>query len=88
MCWGAWQVLLLLKSSDRVLHDVCSAFESCAAPPTERHPLQLALRRHYDLRPEGELRCFVHDHRLVGALWPHLSKHLSCKTCCSCCEAR
>ena len=61
-----WQVLLLLKSSDRVMHDLCSAFESCSDPPPEDPQMQLALRRHYNLRPEGELRCFVHDHRLVG----------------------
>ena len=61
-----WQVLLLLKSSDRVMHDLCSAFESCSGPPAEGPRMQLALRRHYNLRPEGELRCFVHDHRLIG----------------------
>ena len=61
-----WQVLLLLKSSDRVMHDVCSAFDCCSDPPPDTPQMQLALRRHYKLRPEGELRCFVHDHRLVG----------------------
>ena len=59
------QVLLLLKSSDRVMHDVCDAFASCPAQPAAWR-LQLALQRWVPLRPDGELRCFVHQRRLAG----------------------
>ena len=65
-CCTAVQVLLLLKSSDRVAHDICHAFDGCEAPP--KGPVQhaLALRKWVALRPERELRCFVRQRELIG----------------------
>lgn len=80
-CTSADEVLLLLKSSDRVSHDICSALPDAAAaearlrgdapppaagaPPPERHVL--ALREWRALRPEREVRCFLRGRGIVGA---------------------
>ncbi len=68
----AVQVLLLLKSSDRVMHDICHAFAACPAVPGARIAHTLALRRWVPLKPQRELRCFVRQRDLVGA--PVLNK--------------
>lgn len=61
------QVVLLLKSSDRIAHDLCHAFDGCASR-RERPPRAcLALRKFYNLRPGREFRCFMRNHELVGA---------------------
>ena len=60
------QVLLLLKSSDRVAHDICHAFDSCEAAPSGPVQHTLALRKWFALRPERELRCFVRQRHLIG----------------------
>ena len=63
---AARQVVLLLKSSDRIAHDLCHAFDGCASR-RERPPCAcLALRKFYDLRPGREFRCFMRNHELVG----------------------
>lgn len=57
---------MLLKSSDRVAHDICNAFDHCpdpAAPPVD---YVLALRKWQNLRPESEFRCFIRNNALVG----------------------
>lgn len=67
----AAQVLLLLKSSDRVAHDICHAFDACA-PGRDPQRLQqqvqhsLALRKWVPLQPEREFRCFVRRRELIG----------------------
>ncbi|KAK9792491.1 hypothetical protein WJX73_008072 [Symbiochloris irregularis] len=73
LCTCSDEVFLLLKSSDRVMHDMTSAFEGC--PPSQLQPprLQLALRRYLDLRPEREFRCFVHQHMLIGISQRHIT---------------
>ena len=65
-CCTAVQVLLLLKSSDRVAHDICHAFDSCETVPSSAVPHMLALRKWVALRPERELRCFVRQRELIG----------------------
>lgn len=60
-------MLLLLKSSDRVAHDICHAFDACAAPPEAPVRHALALRKWIALKPERELRCFVRRCDLIGA---------------------
>ena len=60
------QVLLLLKSSDRVAHDICHAFDSCETAPSGPVQHVLALRKWIALRPERELRCFVRRRELIG----------------------
>lgn len=65
-CTNADEVLLLLKSSDRVAHDICNAFESCIDRPQQEVPYILVLKSYYDLKPEREFRCFVKGHDLIG----------------------
>lgn len=69
-CTNADEVLLLLRASDRVAHDVSAALPDAAAatgvpPPAAQHVL--ALRRWHDLHPGREFRCFVAAGRLAGA---------------------
>lgn len=66
---------MLLKSSDRIAHDICHAFDHCigASPPPARYVL--ALRKWRDLRPESEFRAFVRDHRLVAISQRDLTQH-------------
>lgn len=51
------QVVLLLKSSDRVADDISHG-------PAAH--FSVALRRWVELRQEREFRCFVKDHKIVG----------------------
>uniref|UniRef100_A0A0C9QQW9 TSA: Wollemia nobilis Ref_Wollemi_Transcript_13542_1689 transcribed RNA sequence n=1 Tax=Wollemia nobilis TaxID=56998 RepID=A0A0C9QQW9_9CONI len=61
------EIVLLLRASDSIVHDLCHAFESCEDKSSDR-PSQfyLALRKWYDLRPEMEFRGFVKGGLLVG----------------------
>ena len=65
-CTNADEVVLLLKSSDRVADDICHAFDACPAGPAEPVQHVLVLKKQYDLRPEREFRCFVRGHQLIG----------------------
>ena len=65
-CTNADEVVLLLKSSDRVADDICHAFDACPARPAEPVQHVLVLKKQYDLRPEREFRCFVRGHQLIG----------------------
>ena len=60
------QVLLLLKASDRVVHDICHATEACSGEAPQPLQFTLALRKWHTLRPGREFRCFVRGHNLVG----------------------
>lgn len=81
-CTTSDQVFLLLKCSDRVMHDISSALqdtETAAAKDTKDATSDqdntkemppdahvLALRKWYDLKQGREFRCFVVDTMLVG----------------------
>lgn len=65
-CANADEVLLLLKSSDRIAHDICHAFDGCQDQPQEPVQYVLVLKKYYDLKPEREFRCFIKGHDLVG----------------------
>ncbi|CAG9466068.1 unnamed protein product [Pedinophyceae sp. YPF-701] len=67
-CAHADEIALLLKSSDRVAHDLslCQQGEGQAA---------LVLKEWYDLRPEREFRCFVRGGQLVAASQRHMTQH-------------
>ena len=69
-------MLLLLKSSDRVMHDICHAFDACPAPPNEPVRHALMLRKWMALKPERELRCFVRQHDFIGVHRPVLGSLL------------
>ena len=58
--------MVLLKSSDRIVHDISEAFDGCTNLPDKPPTLQLALRRFVDMRPEREFRCFIRNHALIG----------------------
>ncbi|KAJ3414673.1 hypothetical protein HDV05_006208 [Chytridiales sp. JEL 0842] len=72
-CKSISDILLLLKSSDFIAHDLSHAFEICGdAPvseetiPTRPDTFVLVLRKWYDLNPSMEFRCFVKDNRIIG----------------------
>lgn len=77
-CNNAAEVVLLLKASDCVVHDLCHAYSQCSdvaasdAPPT---PPQLVLKQWLPLRPQLEFRCFVIDGELVGCSQRHVGTH-------------
>lgn len=67
-CLSPRDVLLLLKSSDRVAHDLCDARRLCSeAPPEDEHKWVLVLRKWSNLRPSGEFRCFRSGGQLLAA---------------------
>ena len=70
-CCNAAEVLLLLKSSDAAVHDLCHAYDACADAPVASTPPQLVLKRWRDLRPEREFRCFARHRRLVAVSQRH-----------------
>lgn len=78
VCNNVDEVLLLLKSSDRIAHDVDllrqlrsqetqSSHVSDQREGVERQwPACIAIIKQYHLRPEREFRCFVKHHQLLG----------------------
>ncbi|KAK2996491.1 hypothetical protein RJ639_008070 [Escallonia herrerae] len=67
-CTSFSEIVLLLRSSDSVVHDLCHAYNSCNDTTLSRpSTFFLALRKWYpSLRPEMEFRCFVRSRLLVG----------------------
>lgn len=67
-CSSLSEIVLLLRSSDSSVHDLCHAYDSCSDKSASRpEKFFLALRKWYSsLRPEMEFRCFVHNQVLVG----------------------
>lgn len=73
-CTNAEEVLLLLKASDAIAHDVCDAFHGCidgGEQPADGgyhgEDIFLVLRRWHELRPAMHFRCFVRRRTIVGA---------------------
>lgn len=67
-CSSFSEIVLLLRSSDSLVHDLCHAYDSCSDKTVSRpQSFVLALRKWYpSLRPEMEFRCFVRNRLLVG----------------------
>ncbi|KAL0452809.1 UNVERIFIED_CONTAM: Cell division cycle protein [Sesamum latifolium] len=67
-CTSFSEIVLLLRSSDSVVHDLCHAYDSCTDKTASRpSSFFLALRKWYpSLKPEMEFRCFVRHKLLVG----------------------
>ena len=71
-CENADTVVLMLKASDRVAHDLGDAFAGCADVDdparyaAEHVQFTLVLREWFDLRPGREFRCFVAGQELRG----------------------
>ncbi|XP_064400043.1 cell division cycle protein 123 homolog [Halichondria panicea] len=66
-CTCAAEVILLLKSSNFITHDLTRVFEYCL-PSATKLPFQyqLCLRKSENIRPSAEFRCFVLSHTLIG----------------------
>ncbi|XP_057959570.1 uncharacterized protein LOC131152022 isoform X2 [Malania oleifera] len=67
-CSSFSEIVLLLRSSDSLVHDLCHAYDACIDKTSSRPAIfYLALRKWYPLlRPEMEFRCFVWGKKLVG----------------------
>lgn len=67
-CSSFSEIVLLLRSSDSLIHDLCHAYDSCSDKAASRpEKFFLALRKWYSsFRPEMEFRCFVRNQLLVG----------------------
>ena len=64
-CSNADEILLLLKSSDAVAHDLCYAYAQCcdeAADAKRDTPPQLVLKRWCALRERGQCGCALRLH--------------------------
>ena len=67
---NAEDIVLLLKSSDYIAHDLGAPYEACddGAPDVRPDKLHLVLREWFDLQQSNEFRCFVRNNCLIGAL--------------------
>ncbi|XP_062522178.1 cell division cycle protein 123 homolog [Corticium candelabrum] len=68
-CCRPSDIYLLLKSSNRVAHDLSKAFRSCTDYDQCDEPpggFQLVLRQWVDIIPGMEFRCFVKDSMLIA----------------------
>lgn len=84
-CTTAAEVVLLLKSSDFVAHDLSTVFEySSDRNGTAKSYIAytLCLRKWMPIDPSSEFRCFVYENQLIGisqrdytAFYHHLPPH-------------
>ncbi|KAK5137059.1 hypothetical protein LTR08_001068 [Meristemomyces frigidus] len=63
-------IYLLLKSSDFVTHDLEHAFDDCVDSPDstlsqDDIPYHLVLRKHFQMNPSVEFRCFARGRKLL-----------------------
>ncbi|KAJ9080067.1 hypothetical protein DSO57_1028995 [Entomophthora muscae] len=65
-CRDLSDILLLLKSSDDVAHDLSRAFDLCPSAPEEKPATVLVLKQWCNIDPAMEFRCFVIRGKLVG----------------------
>ena len=86
-CRNADEVVLLLKASDAVAHDLTEAYGACEdyargdgseeseedRAVREHAASVLTLREWYDLNPSMEFRCFVKNRNLVAASQRHVN---------------
>jgi len=87
-CRSSGEVLLLLKSSDLVQHDLQHAFRNCMYNGSEIYDVCLATRKWANLDPAMEFRCFVINNKLVavaqrdaGVYYDYLSEGKVGKEC-------
>jgi len=73
-CESVSEVIMILKASDFVAHDLAHAFDHCADPALRR-PDQyvLALRKWKSVSEAAEFRCFVGGGRLLAVSQRHTS---------------
>lgn len=78
-CTSFYDIMLLLKSSDFVTHDLTNPFGQCVVESSfddvNNCPADIAyhlvLRQWQNIQPESEFRCFVKDNCMVGISQRH-----------------
>mmetsp|Transcript_41785 Transcript_41785/g.93958 ORF Transcript_41785/g.93958 Transcript_41785/m.93958 type:complete len:340 (+) Transcript_41785:51-1070(+) len=82
-CTSADDILMLLKGSDFIAHDLNHCFDDCAdaSDASRADTYSLVLRRWISIEESSEFRCFVADgkllavsQRMTSAFFPHLSE--------------
>jgi len=71
-------ILLLLKSSDFVTHDLTVPFEHCTDMPVSSNQsvaYHLVLRQWQDISAESEFRCFVQNNAVIAISQRHIGVH-------------
>jgi len=79
-CTCVRDILLLLKSSDFVIHDLTIPFEHCCDVPDSSNQSithHLILRQWQDVSAESEFRCFVQNNVLVAVSQRHHDVYFS-----------
>ena len=86
-CRNVDEVVLLLKASDAVAHDLTEAYGACedyerdeneneeARAVREHASTVLTLREWYDLNPSMEFRCFVKSKNLIAVAQRHVNDY-------------
>ncbi|KAI8580275.1 hypothetical protein K450DRAFT_237687 [Umbelopsis ramanniana AG] len=67
-CTNAFDIYLLLKSSDFINYDLSHAYDECTDGQhyDSDQSYELVLRKWYDLHPSMEFRCFVRNREIIG----------------------
>lgn len=87
-CQNLDEVMMLIKSSDFVTHDIEHAFDDCYESESQSCKRSLChklnLREWVDIIPSSEFRCFAKNHALVGVsqrhcdtFFPHLTSKVA-----------
>eukprot|EP00210_Caulerpa_lentillifera_P004283 g4086.t1 len=64
-CTNSEEVLLFLRSSDRIAHDICSPFDDPSVSVSDLE-FALCLKKYNELHHQSEFRCFVSNDQLIG----------------------
>eukprot|EP01084_Bolivina_argentea_P106309 190267_1 len=70
-CENITQILLLLKSSQFIQHDLCYPFHGCIDYKNDNNnnkhiEYKLILRKYCNLYPNREFRCFIYNHAIIA----------------------
>ncbi|KAH9282896.1 Cell division cycle -like protein [Echinococcus granulosus] len=82
-CTSATDLLVLLKASDFISHDIYAPFAFCTdAKRNEevdepQHSLKLVLRAWRQIRPDGEFRCFIRTNQLYAICQRHYDSYFN-----------
>jgi hypothetical protein len=74
-CRTSGEVILLLKSSDFIAHDLTHVFEGCSDDSPTSIEYTLCLRKWEELQPSTEFRCFVRSHTLIAISQRECTSH-------------